>query len=258
MRWLCPILLIAVCAAFAASQRLYLKDGNYHVVREYQVLDDRVRYYSAERGDWEEIPLELVDLDRTRKEVARREESLADERQRQAEEAKFDRQRRAEVRKIPDAPGVYFMAGDELITLGKAETLVKDRKRRNILKVITPIPVVTGKSTIELAGEAAARKISAERPEFYILLSEEQDFGIIRLKKGKGIRVVEEVTIMPVTNEYVEEMEHVEIFRQQVGDSLYKIWPQEPLTAGEYAVVEFTQGKANTQVWDFSYQPAAP
>jgi len=44
----------------AATIRLFLKDGTWHNVREYQKLSDRVRYYSTERGEWEEIPLELV------------------------------------------------------------------------------------------------------------------------------------------------------------------------------------------------------
>jgi hypothetical protein len=45
--------------------KLFLKDGDFHLVREYQVQGDRVRYYSTERGDWEEIPLSLVDINRT-------------------------------------------------------------------------------------------------------------------------------------------------------------------------------------------------
>ena len=69
-------LLFAV-AMWAANVRLYLKEGGYHLVREYQVIEDRVRYYSVERGDWEEIPLDLVDLKRTEKEAAERQAELA-------------------------------------------------------------------------------------------------------------------------------------------------------------------------------------
>ncbi len=49
----------------------------------------------------------------------------------------------------------------------------------------------------------------------------------------------------------------MEIFRQQVDDGLYKIWPTKPIEPGEYAVVEYTEGKVNVQVWDFAYDPNA-
>ena len=70
-------LFVLTVAAFAANIKLYLKDGGFHLVREYQVQTDRVRYYSVERSQWEEIPLDLVDLKRTESEVAERKTELA-------------------------------------------------------------------------------------------------------------------------------------------------------------------------------------
>ena len=64
------ILAFLATSAFAANVRLYLKDGDYQMAREYEVKGDRVRFLSAERGNWEEIPLELVDLKKTEKEAA--------------------------------------------------------------------------------------------------------------------------------------------------------------------------------------------
>jgi hypothetical protein len=47
--------------------RLYLKDGNYQLVLSYKVTGRIVRYRSAERnGETEDIPLDLVDLERTK------------------------------------------------------------------------------------------------------------------------------------------------------------------------------------------------
>ena len=65
-------LLILACAAWAANVKLYMKDGTYHVVREYQVQTDRVHFYSVERSDWEDIPLDLIDLKRTQSEAGER------------------------------------------------------------------------------------------------------------------------------------------------------------------------------------------
>jgi hypothetical protein len=54
----------------------------------------------------------------------------------------------------------------------------------------------------------------------------------------------------------VEERSAMDIFQKQMTpDGLYKIWPKQPLPAGEYAVVEFSEGKMNMQIWDFAVKP---
>ena len=71
-------LAILASAAWAANLKLYMKDGSYHIVREYQVQTDRVHFYSVERSGWEDIPLDLVDLKRTQSEAADRQARLED------------------------------------------------------------------------------------------------------------------------------------------------------------------------------------
>ena len=57
------LLLLACFVALGdAAIALYLADGAEMSVREYEVVEDRVRYYSLERSQWEEIPLDLVDI----------------------------------------------------------------------------------------------------------------------------------------------------------------------------------------------------
>jgi hypothetical protein len=73
-RWI-AILILSVAfgiPASAAIVKLYLKDGTYQLAREYQVTGDRVKYFSTDREEWEEIPLELVDLKKTEAEVKQR------------------------------------------------------------------------------------------------------------------------------------------------------------------------------------------
>ena len=243
--------------AFGATVRLYLKDGTYQLVREYQVLQDRIKYYSTERGDWEEIPKDLVDLKRTQTEAKQREESQREEAAAAAAEDKAERAAREEVERVPVEPGVYLGAGDQLKTIPPAESKIVGNKRRTILKAITPIPIVAGKGTVEIEGLQSKNVVDSDRPEFYIRLSREQRFGILRLAPGKAARIVEEIQIIPVSKEIIEKQDTVEVFRRQVGESLYKIWPMKPLEPGEYAVVEYSppgdSGSLNIQIWDFSW-----
>ena len=69
-------IVLFAAVAWAVNVKLYLKEGGYQLVREYKVEEDRVRFYSVERRQWEEIPLELVDLKRTQAEAAARQEKL--------------------------------------------------------------------------------------------------------------------------------------------------------------------------------------
>src|SRR5260370_24511978 len=57
----------AAGARLARGKKLMLKDGNFQLVGEYERKGDRVRYFSLERGDWEEIPAAMVDWEATAK-----------------------------------------------------------------------------------------------------------------------------------------------------------------------------------------------
>jgi hypothetical protein len=248
-------LLVFLLLAFAvqgATVRLYLKDGSYHNVREYEKQADRVRYYSTERADWEEIPLELVDLKRTEDEVVSRAAERKQEAAIEDAEEKAERAQRREIERIPMETGVFIVDGEKVTVLKQAESKVVNNKRRSILKAVSPIPIVSGKATVEIDGLKAPLTLSAERPEFYIRLAAEERFQIVRLTPAKAARVVQKWDIVPVTKEIVETTDVIESFRQQIAEGLYKIWPTKPVTPGEYAVIEYTEGKGNVQVWDFT------
>jgi hypothetical protein len=244
----------ALVAAATGNTKLYLKDGTDHLVREYKVEGDRVKFYNIERGDWEELPRELVDLERTVREEKRIEEERKQVAEEERVEREVERQGRTELHRVPLEDGVYWANGDLIVSLKQGETKVKGNKRRSVLKVMSPIPIVSGKATVELEGTQSNFVVNTPAPQFYVRLDKVERFGIARLTIKKDSRIVEDLTIVPITKEVVGEQKEVEIFRQQLAPSVYKIWPVDPLEPGEYAVVQFTPDHQNLQVWDFAYR----
>jgi hypothetical protein len=243
MRKLLVALAILACAAWAANLKLYMKDGSYHIVREYQVQPDRVHFYSVERSDWEDVPLDLVDLKRTESEAAERRSKLEEDAKAMAQEEKAERDLEKEKRRIPQEPGAYWMLGNEVQVLKAAESTIHTNKGRAVLKRLSPVPLITGKATLEVAGAHSLNVFSDPEQEF---------FGIAKLTVKGAVRIVENVTTLPVVNEIVEDPTMVDILKKELDGGLYKIWPKEKLEPGEYAVVEYTESKLNIQVWDFA------
>jgi hypothetical protein len=244
-------LVLLATAVFAANIRLYLADGGYQMAREYEVLSDRVRYLSAERGQWEEIPLELVDLDRTKKDAVAREVAEAERRATEAAEDAAIRAEREERARVPMNPGVYYLSGGELVRLEQAETVLNNSKTRSILKILAPVPIVPGKVTVEIEGASAKLRLDDRAPEFYFRLSRQERLALVKLEQKKDVRVVQTVNILPETEEMIHEEATIETFRREVDTRLYLIYPRKALEPGEYALIEYTEGEMNLQAWDF-------
>jgi hypothetical protein len=247
-------LAILACAAWAANLKLYMKDGGYQIVREYQVQPGRVHFYSVERSEWEDVPLDLVDLKRTENEAAERNARLEEDAKVMAQEEKAERDLEKEKKHIPQDPGAYWLLGNEVQVMKLAESTLHTNKGRAILKRLSPLPVISGKATLEIQGAHSLNVFTNPEQEFYLQLSEQERFGIAKLTSKGAVRIVENVTTVPVVNEIVEEPVLVEILKKEVDSGLYKIWPMEKLAPGEYAVVEYTENKLNIQVWDFAIQ----
>ncbi len=182
--------LFALCAfiplqapAQELSKRLILKDGSYQLVIQYEVKGDRVRYMSAERNEWEELPAELVDWPATEKYEKERSTSAIPEAA--ALDKESDAEREAEASHLPEvAPGlrlpedsgVYlldnYQGEPQLVEMGQMEGDVDRKTRANILRGALA-PLASAKQSVELEGEHATIHCHVAVPSIYINIEDE-------------------------------------------------------------------------------------
>ena len=184
-----PMPLKPTVPGMARNHRLILKDGNYQMVRDYQIVGDRVRYLSQERGEWEELPANLVDWDATRKwekEHADLVEEDASPAMKEAEELdKEEFQERneqnarmpqvAEGLELPDEDGVFildtFQGTPELVELIPSELSMNAKSRKGVA-VLNPL--ATQKASLELQGAHARVHLHVNDPVIYLSLGVEE------------------------------------------------------------------------------------
>ncbi len=166
-----------------AARRLILKDGSYQLVTKYEVKGDRVRYLSAERNEWEELPSTLIDWPATEKYEKDRSTSAVPEAA--AIDKETDAEREAEQSRLPEvAPGLRlpedsgvflldtFKGQPQLVELQQAEGDINRDTKGNIFRGALN-PVASAKQTIELDGEHATVRAHAAVPSIYINVEDE-------------------------------------------------------------------------------------
>lgn len=261
------VLLLSVLAAPPvawANQKLYMKDGSYQVVSSYEIQGDRVRYFSVERAEWEEVPTSLVDFDATKRGL---EESKATQKK-QLEEAKQVEQERfykppdqgmevAPGIRLPGDEGIFTVDGKRLVRLVQSGGEVVTDKKRAAMVLAVPLPVLKARSLVLLEGAKATIRLNDPWPVFYVQSAEGlgTKLELVHLKPGKESRVLEDVDTGRRKNaKATEERTMVPVERKQVAPNLYTLKPLQPLEAGEYALGEVVDDKLSLDVYDFGYE----
>jgi hypothetical protein len=183
-----PLPLKPAVPGMGRNLRLILKDGSYQLVRDYQLAGDRVRYLSQERGEWEELPADLVDWDATNK-WAKEHAELVDEDSSPAmkEAADIDKEESEERDdekarmpmvasglELPDEEGVFvldtFQGTPELVEL-TSNNLTLNTKNRKGVAVLNPL--ATQRANLELDGAHAKTHLHVNDPAIYLSLGVE-------------------------------------------------------------------------------------
>jgi hypothetical protein len=268
-----------------SGKRLVLKDGTFQLVREYQRNGERIRYFSAERGDWEEIPAAMVDWDATAKaETASKKaaDSLAAAVHHQEEQQRIEAPLDVDA-SLPVAPGIFLPAGEGMFVVeGKSVTPMEqvgatehtDKKQR-LKQVFSPIPIIPGKKNVEIAGAKSVRRINSERPEFYLREAPPDpdrrseirkssrpgetgpDVELVRLKVKGGKRVLESIRSL-YGMQVGEDVTTISLQRWDIAQNVFRFTLSEALPAGEYAFAEVLPDGVNLYVWDFGVDVRKP
>lgn len=299
MRFLPAIFALLLALPLAAQQesphRLILKDGSYQLVTKYEVKGDRVRYYSAEREEWEELPSSLVDWSATDKFEKERAAAASTpeavqvdkeiEHEREMEEA--ERPQVAPGLRLPMESGVYlldsFQGEPQIVEINQTAGDVNRNTKGNIFHgAINPVSSL--KQTIELDGSHAPVQSHVDVPTFYIKIDETaappdspaassrptqpqqpqkatvpyDRFRILRVEVKGNKRIVGDIK-RQVTGKVSREQHEIKSTITDIRGGWLKLTPTENLTPGEYALVEMTEKEAmNLYLWDFGVNAKAP
>lgn len=289
---------LVTCAAIIFSQvhakRLILKDGSYQPATKWVIKGNRVRYYSAERFMWEELPKSLVDWAATEKWNREREEGAARETARLSQEEENER-RLQEARspqvspgiRLPDSGGVYlldiFGGKPQLVELVQNGGELNKNTGKNILRAAIN-PIATSKQSIEIKGTRARVQAHVPQPVIYVNINQEPGteeasesaadsaatgdrddldqqpdrFRIVRVEKKKKSRVVGNIKIA-FYGKVTQQGDWIQTKAEPVAGDWVKVTPVVPLKPGEYALIEMLGKKQmNLYVWDFGFDPNAP
>ena len=262
------------------GKKLILKDGNFQLVRSYERRGEKVRYLSAERGDWEEVPAALVDWEATAQAEAADEKAESElvknvHRQEAERQAQVPLDVDASLRVgsgvfLPSGEGMFAVQGKAVSAMEQVGAQTKTDKKRAIEQVISPVKVVPSKKNVMIAGAKAKLRLSnqGEPLEFFLreapLDPEQQspiiltgnagdsgpDVQLMRVTVKGDKRQMESITAM-FGQKIGEKSTIVALQRWDVAPSVYRFTLGESLSPGEYVLAQILPDGLNMFVWDF-------
>ena len=269
----------AADARITRGKKLVLKDGSFQLARSYDRKGDRVRYYSMERGDWEEIPAALVDWEATAKaerEAAKADDALVSKIHKQEEAAKIETTLDVDASLqvasgvfLPPGEGMFAIEGKSVVAIPQVGSAVKNDRANSIKRILSPIPgIIPAKQNVEIPGGKATLRINSQFPEFYLREVQpdyEKDSALerthrqgvngpevelIRAKVKGNKRILESIRSM-FGEEMGRESNTISIQQWEVAKTVYRYTLSQPLPPGEYALAEILPDGLNLFVWDF-------
>jgi hypothetical protein len=249
-------------APLPRGKKLMLKDGTFQLVREYRVEGDRVRYYSIEQSQWDEMPESLVDWDATKKVEAEESKHNAEvvakiharEAGRTAQGLDIDAS--LEVAPgvfLPPGEGIFAFDGKSVAKIPQAPADIKFSKKQMLKQVLVPIPIVPSRHTVSLIGARAKLRIVSAQTEFYMRTADgrEPELELLKAKIKDDERYLENLDQL-FKEQGTTGQTTVLMQRWLIAPGVYRFTLEQHMDPGEYALAEIVQGGGtNLYFWDF-------
>jgi hypothetical protein len=250
------------------GKKLVLQDGSFQLVREYELQGDRVRYYSIDNSQWEEIPASLIDWDATKKveaEEAQHDAALAAQvhlREQGQRAELLDVDASVEVARgifLPPGEGLFLFDGRSIARVSQAQTSSILDKGRVLEQVLIPIPMAS-RHRISVAGPHSVLRIRGSQLEFYKRSTNGAmpNLQLIRAKVHSNSREFEQ--LYELFGQREVDAKTVPIQPWEIAPGLFRFTLSRDLTPGEYAIAEIIPGdKQEIYLWDFGFDlPGEP
>lgn len=194
--------------------------------------------------------------------------------------------------RLPDESGVWaldtFQSTPELVRVDQSNGDLNKALGHNVLKAAVN-PMGGAKQLIQIEGERAKVQLHVSQPELYVSLDTSDDdtapdgalkvdtrgasstkdknnysssashYVIVRVQSRRNLRVIGAMNISMMGK--VSHSENIVETTTQIlpGKHWMKVVPKEPLSFGEYALMEvLSPQEVNLDVWDFGVDPRAP
>lgn len=243
------------------GQKLIMKDGTFQIVSTYQMEGDRVRYFSVDRSEWEEIPASLIDWPATKQAAAQSEKAeaaLTDKikaSEALTESAAVDVDASFEVLPgvfLPPGDGFFILDGKAVSPLKQSEASAKLDKGHLIEQIAVPLPVIPSRASVDLPGKHANFRTVNPVPEFYFRTKDSSEPQVeLLLARVEGTkRHIENIDSL--FGQQNHKAKTILMQEWRVADGLYRFTLGQPLAPGEYALAQFSPKEGiNLSLWDF-------
>ena len=133
---------------------------------------------------------------------------------------------------------------------------VKLSTGREIEKIMSGVPFIPDKKTMDIPGERAAMRLSTAEPEFFMRPADSREprFRLLRAQVKGGHRVIDSISIR-FTGEENHKANDIEIQTWTPATGVFRYTVDQRLEPGEYAFVEMTDEGISGYVWDFGIDP---